>query len=74
MKRWPVHSCQRHQISIDTEVVPGADSVGLGGRIKLEAGGARPRARSNRIHSVVLPCYTQDGAVIRPAAVRVGEF
>ena len=65
---------KHHQISIDTEVVVGADSVGLGGRIKLEATGPRPRSRTHRIHSVVLPCYTQDGAVIRPAAVRVGDY
>lgn len=65
---------KHHQISIDTEVVTGADSVGLGGRIKIEGSGPRPKGRTNRIHSVVLPCYTQDGAVIRPAAVRVGDY
>lgn len=63
-----------HGIGVDTEVVAGADSQGMGGRYKTEAGGPRPRERSTRIHSVVVPCYVQDGVVIRPAAVRIGEY
>ncbi len=29
---------------------------------------------SRRIHSVLLPCYVQDEVVIRPTAVRLGNF
>jgi NAD(P)-dependent dehydrogenase (short-subunit alcohol dehydrogenase family) len=29
---------------------------------------------STRIHSGPLPCYVQDGVVIRPTAVRLGNF
>lgn len=65
---------KHHAIDIDTELVEGADSQGLAGRFKTETAGPRPKGRSTRIHSVVLPCYTQDGAVIRPATVRVGEY
>jgi hypothetical protein len=46
----------------------------MGGRFKTETGPRAPRTKSSRIHSVVLPCYVQDEVVIRPAAVRLGEF
>jgi hypothetical protein len=29
---------------------------------------------SRRVHSVLLPCYAQDEVVIRPTAVRLGNF
>ena len=61
-------------VSIDTEVVPGADSQDLVGRFKKEPGGPTPRARTTRIHSVVVPCYTQEGVAVRPASVRLGTF
>lgn len=61
-------------IAIDTEVVPGADSQALVGRFKKEPGGPTPRARTTRIHSVVVPCYTQEGVAVRPASVRLGTF
>lgn len=63
-----------HGIAIDTDVVEGADAQALTGRYKNEAGGPKPRAKTTRIHSVVLPCYTQGGVAIRPAAIRVGDY
>ena len=59
---------------IDTAVVEGADTEGLVGRFKKEPGKPRPKQETNRIHSVVVPCYTQDGVAIRPAQVRVGVY
>jgi hypothetical protein len=62
-------------IHIDTEVVAGADSQSLVGRFKKEPGGKRrPKEKSTRIHSVVIPCYTQEGVAIRPASVRLGVY
>lgn len=61
-------------INIDTDIVEGADTQELAGRYKAEPGGPKPRAKTTRIHSVVVPCYTQDGAAIRPASVRAGDF
>jgi hypothetical protein len=63
-----------HGIAIDTDVVEGADAQSLTGRYKNEAGGPKPRAKTTRIHSVVLPCYTQGGVAVRPAAIRVGDY
>ncbi|MCA8921682.1 MAG: hypothetical protein KDD82_07710 [Planctomycetes bacterium] len=65
---------QRCGIQIDTEVVEGADTEGLVGRFKKEVGGPKPTRKSRRIHSVVVPCYLQDGTAIRPASVRVGDY
>jgi hypothetical protein len=65
---------KHHGIAIDTDVVEGADTQELAGRYKTESGGPKPRAKTTRIHSVVLPCYTQGGAAIRPAAVRTGDY
>ncbi|MGE0709053.1 MAG: hypothetical protein AB7N76_00165 [Planctomycetota bacterium] len=65
---------QRFGINIDTEVVEGADVQALVGRYKDEPGGPRPRAKTTRIYSVVVPCYTQDGVAIRPASVRTGNY
>lgn len=65
---------ERFGISIDTAVVEGADTEGLVGRFKKEPGKPRPKQETNRIHSVVVPCYTQDGVAIRPAQVRVGVY
>ncbi len=61
-------------IHIDTDVVEGADTGALAGRFKAEPGGPKPRSRTTRIHTVVVPCYTQDGVAIRPASVRAGEY
>lgn len=61
-------------ISIDTDLVDGADSQGKGGRFKTEPGPRAPRALTTRIHPVLLPCYVQDEVVIRPTAVRLGDF
>lgn len=61
-------------INIDTEVVEGADSQGLVGRFQKEPGGPRPRSKTTKIYSVVVPCYTQDGVSIRPASVRLGSY
>lgn len=61
-------------INIDTDIVEGADTQELAGRYKAEPGGPKPRAKTTRVHSVVVPCYTQDGAAIRPASVRAGDF
>lgn len=65
---------QRFGIHIDTEVVEGADTEGLVGRYKKEVGGPKPSRKSPKIHSVVVPCYLQDGTAIRPASVRVGHY
>ena len=65
---------QRFGIHIDTEVVEGADADGLVGRFRSEPGGPPPRAKTTRIHSVVVPCYTQDGVAVRPAAIRTGLY
>lgn len=61
-------------INIDTDIVEGADTQELAGRYKAEPGGPKPRAKTTRIHSVVVPCYTQDGTAIRPASVRAGDY
>lgn len=65
---------QRFGIHVDTEVVEGADTQALVGRFRKEPGGPRPKEKSTRIHSVVVPCYTQDGVAVRPAAVRIGIY
>ncbi len=61
-------------IHIDTDVVEGADTSALAGRFKAEPGGPKPRSRTTRIHTVVVPCYTQEGVAIRPASVRAGDY
>ncbi|MBL4846487.1 MAG: hypothetical protein JKY65_13250 [Planctomycetes bacterium] len=61
-------------VSIDTEVVAGADSQALVGRFKKEPGGRKPTTRTTRIFSVVVPCYTQEGVAVRPASVRLGTY
>lgn len=65
---------KRFGIHIDTDVVEGADTSELAGKFKLETGGPKPKAQTRRIHSVVVPCYTRDGACVRPAAVRTGDY
>ncbi len=65
---------QNFGINIDTAVVEGADTQGLAGRFKKEQGGPKPRQTTTRIHSVVIPCYTQDGATVRQASVRLGIY
>ena len=65
---------QRFGLQVDTDVVAGANSEALVGRFKPERSGARPRIESPVIHSVVVPCYTQGGAVVRPATVRLGLY
>ncbi len=65
---------KRFGIDLDTEVVEGAESQPLTGRYKNETDGPRPKRPTTRIHSVVVPCYTRDGAAIRPASVRVGDY
>ena len=65
--------CQRFGITVDMEVVPGAEAEGLTGRYKKEPGPA-PRSKTTRIHSVVIPCYVQAGVAIRPASVRLGTY
>lgn len=65
---------QRFGINIDTAVVEGADSEGLVGRYKNEQTGPKPKTKTTRIHSVVVPCYTQDGVSIRPASLRLGLY
>jgi hypothetical protein len=65
---------KRFGINIDTAVVEGADSEGLVGRYKNEQNGPKPKTKTSRIHSVVVPCYTQDGVSIRPASLRLGLY
>lgn len=65
---------QRFGIHVDTEVVEGADTSALAGRFKAEPGGPKPRSRTTRVHTVVVPCYVQDGVAIRPASVRAGDY
>lgn len=65
---------RHYGINIDTEVVAGADSQELVGRFKKEPGGKKPRAKTTRIFSVVVPCYTQEGVAVRPASVRLGTY
>jgi hypothetical protein len=65
---------QRFGINIDTEVVEGADTESLVGRFKKEVGGPKPSRKTRRIHSVVVPCYLQDGTPVRPASVRLGDY
>ncbi|RMG16528.1 MAG: hypothetical protein D6731_05965 [Planctomycetota bacterium] len=64
----------RFGIHIDTAVVEGADAQALVGRYRKEPGGPRPKAKSSKIHTVVVPCYTQDGTTVRPASVRLGVY
>ena len=59
---------------INIEVVAGADSQELVGRFKKEPGGKKPRAKTTRIFSVVVPCYMQEGVAVRPASVRLGTY
>lgn len=61
-------------IDIDTLVVEGADTDGLVGRFTKEPKGPKPNHKSSRIHTVVVPCYTQAGVAIRPASVRMGIY
>lgn len=66
---------KRFGIHIDTDVVEGADTSELAGRFKLEADAkVKPKTKTTRIHSVVVPCFTQDGVAIRPASVRTGDY
>jgi hypothetical protein len=65
---------QRFGVNIDTEVVEGADTQALVGRFRNEPGGPKPRSKTSRIYSVVVPCYTQDGVAVRPASVRTGNY
>jgi hypothetical protein len=61
-------------IDIDTDVVSGADTQGLVGRFKEEPKGPRPRSKTSKIHSVVVPCYSQEGVSVRSASVRLGVY
>lgn len=65
---------RHYGVNIDTEVVAGADSQELVGRFKKEPGGRKPKAKTTRIFSVVVPCYTQEGVAVRPASVRLGTY
>lgn len=65
---------KKYNTSIDTNVVAGADTMALAGKFKKEQTGAKPVRESNKVFSVVVPCYLQDGVTIRPATVRVGEY
>jgi hypothetical protein len=65
---------KKYNTSIDTTVVAGADTMALAGKFKKEQTGAKPVRESNKVFSVVVPCYLQDGVTIRPATVRVGEY
>lgn len=61
-------------ISIDTDVVAGADTQALVGRFKKEEDGVKPKVENAKVFSVVIPCYMQNGVTIRPATVRVGVY
>jgi hypothetical protein len=61
-------------ISLDTNVVAGADVSRLIGRYRPETTGPRPKRRTNVIYSVVIPALVQGGTCIRPALVRTGEY
>lgn len=65
---------KKYNIAIDTAVVAGADTQALVGKFKKEQGGPKPVRETNKVFSVVVPCFLQDGVTIRPATVRVGEF
>lgn len=59
---------------IDTSVVQGADIQALTGKFKKEATGPKPKRDTNKVWSVIVPCYMQNGVTIRQATVRTGEY
>lgn len=65
---------KKYGVSIDTAVVAGADTQALVGKFKKEQSGPKPVRESNKVFSVCVPCFMQDGVTIRPATVRVGEY
>jgi hypothetical protein len=56
-------------IGLENQCAPGA---GVTERPSYSRHGLAPRAKTTRIHSVLLP-YVQDDVVIRPTAVRLGH-
>jgi hypothetical protein len=65
---------KKYNIAIDTNVVAGADTQALVGKFKKDQAGPKPVRETNKVFSVVVPCFLQDGVTIRPATVRVGEY
>lgn len=59
---------------IDTSVVQGADIQALTGKFKKESTGPKPKRDTNKVWSVIVPCYMQNGVTIRQATVRTGEY
>jgi hypothetical protein len=64
----------KYGISIDTAVVAGADVQALVGKFRKEDSGPKPKRENNKVYSVVVPCYSQEGVTIRPATIRVGVY